>query len=293
MSTAKKIAVIGVPGGWSSERLADAVAEQTGYRRLVDLADVVLDLDAGRAYEAGENLCELDAVVIKKAGPYYSPNLLDRMEILRYLAARGVRVFSDPTSIMRVLDRLSCTVALRLGGAPMPATVVTERVDRALDFLRLRGSAVLKPLFSTKARGMVVVQADDPEARAKIQGFSQANPVMYLQAMVEHPGHDLAVAFLGGKPLATYARVGAKDSWNTTTRSGGAYMPYDPPREVLEVADKAQALFGLDFTCVDVVETPDGPQVFEVSAFGGFKGLLQAHDIDAAALYARYVLDQL
>jgi len=293
MSTAKKIAVIGVPGGWSSERLADAVAEQTGYRRLVDLADVVLDLDAGRAYEAGENLCELDAVVIKKAGPYYSPNLLDRMEILRYLAARGVRVFSDPTSIMRVLDRLSCTVALRLGGAPMPATVVTERVDRALDFLRLRGSAVLKPLFSTKARGMVVVQADDPEARAKIQGFSQANPVMYLQAMVEHPGHDLAVAFLGGKPLATYARVGAKDSWNTTTRSGGACMPYDPPREVLEVADKAQALFGLDFTCVDVVETPDGPQVFEVSAFGGFKGLLQAHDIDAAALYARYVLDQL
>ena len=116
---------------------------------------------------------------------------------------------------------------------------------------------------------------------------------MYLQKMVEHPGKDMGVAFLGGEYLATYARVGDGQSWNTTTRSGGKYEPYEPSDEIKELAYKAQALFDLDFTCVDVVETPEGPKVFEVSAFGGFRGLLDANQIDAAAMYADYVLQRI
>ena len=64
----------------------------------------------------------------------------------------------------------------------------------------------------------------------------------------------------------------------------------EPGQDIIDLAHKAQALFGLDFTCVDVVETTDGPQVYEVSAFGGFRGLLEANGLDAAALYADYVL---
>ncbi len=32
-----KIGVVGVPGGWSSEILADTVYNKTGYRMLIDL----------------------------------------------------------------------------------------------------------------------------------------------------------------------------------------------------------------------------------------------------------------
>jgi ribosomal protein S6--L-glutamate ligase len=95
---------------------------------------------------------------------------------------------------------------------------------------------------------------------------------------------------LGGEYLATYARAGNADSWNTTTRSGGKYRAHEPGAEVIALAQKAQDLFGLDFTCVDVVVTDQGPQVFEVSAFGGFRGLLDANGIDAAGLYVDYVL---
>jgi ribosomal protein S6--L-glutamate ligase len=41
---------------------------------------------------------------------------------------------------------------------------------------------------------------------------------------------------------------------------------------------------------VDVALTKDGPYVFEVSAFGGFRGLFQARGIDAAAMYADYAM---
>ena len=93
--------------------------------------------------------------------------------------------------------------------------------------------------------------------------------------------------------MATYARVNNGNSWNTTINSGGKYEAYEPSPEIIQLARRAQEPFGLDFTCVDVVETNNGPMVFEVSAFGGFRGLLQANEVDAASLYADYVLGRL
>jgi ribosomal protein S6--L-glutamate ligase len=286
----KRIAVVGVPGGWSSELLADTVGEKTGFRLLVDPADMVLDLATGRVMCAGYDLTEMDAVMVKKAGPAYSADLMDRLEILRLVARSGVPMFSDPERIMRMIDRLSCTVTLRLGGIPMPETVITESVDHASQAVARFGRAVFKPLYTSKARGMVVIEHGDV-ARDEIMSFqNNGNPVMYIQRMVEHMGKDLGVAFLGGEYLATYARAGSEKSWNTTTRSGGMYQAYDPPKEIIDLSRKAQDLFGLDFTCVDVVETPDGPKVFEVSAFGGFRGLLVANGIKVNELFVDHVL---
>ncbi len=288
----KKIAVIGVPGGWSSELLALRVREATGQGWLVDLEDVVLDLDKGRLANDEIALNEMDAIIVKKAGPSYSPHLLDRLEMLRFLSERGTPVYSDPLHILRTLDRISCTVTLRSGGIPMPPTALTENVRKAREFVTAYGRAILKPLYSTKARGMVVIE-DGADALQQIEAFKQENDVMYLQQMVSHPGRDMGVAFLGGRYLATYARKGNDDSWNTTTHNGGKYAPYDPPQEIIELAQRAQELFHLDFTCVDVVETSEGPLVFEVSAFGGFRGLRDANDIDAAKLYVNYVLEKI
>lgn len=288
----KKIAVVGVPGGWSSEFLADTIEQKTGYRCLVDLEHVALDLDKGRVFTDDVVLSELDGVIIKKAGPWYSPQLLDRLEIMRFLKERGVPVFSDPLNILRVLDRMSCTVTLALGDIPMPPTAITEDVGKAVSFVEEYGRAIFKPLYSTKARGMEVIEAG-PDAREKVEAFKAENPFMYLQKMVEHPGSDLGVAFLGGEYLATYARAGNKESWNTTTRSGGKYKAYEPSDEIIQLAHKAQSLFDLDFTCVDVVETPEGPKIFEVSAFGGFRGLKDANGINAAEKYVDYVLERI
>jgi ribosomal protein S6--L-glutamate ligase len=287
-----KIGVVGIPGGWSSERLADVVARRTGERYLIDPGAVSLDLSRGRATHDGVDLMELDGLIIKKTGARYSPRHLDRLEVLRFVAERGVPTFSPPTRIIRVLDRLACTVTLRAHDIPMPPTVITEDLDRALDAVRDLERVVLKPLFSTKARGMEVVESASPEAEAQVRLFKEQNPVLYIQAVIDLPDRDLGVAFLGGEYLGTYARVRRHDSWNTTTRSGGRYMPHDPSDEVIELARRAQAPFGLDFTCVDVAECASGPVVFEVSAFGGFRGLSEACGIDAAERVVDYVCER-
>jgi len=287
-----KIGVVGIPGKWSSEELADRVAERTGFRLLINMAETRLDLESGSLIYQDHDLAELDAIIIKKIGASYSPDLLDRLEMLRLLNEKGVRMFSKPLHIIRLLDRLSCTITLKAGDIPMPPTVITENIPLAAEAVRKYGSAVLKPLYSTKARGMLVLNADDDLDRA-LSEFKQQNRMFYIQKKLDLPEYDLGIVFLGGEYLTTYARRITNGAWNTTTRSGGEYAPHTPSDEVMQVADKAQKLFALDFTCVDIAETADGPIVFEVSAFGGFRGVQSTSGIDAAGRYADYVLKQL
>ncbi|MGD8564314.1 MAG: GAK system ATP-grasp enzyme [Desulfarculaceae bacterium] len=293
MKTDLKIGVVGVPGGWSSERLADALEKATGFRLLVDLGEVSCDLEASQAFFKGINLTTLDGLAIKKVGPAYSPQLLDRLELLRFIEAQGVRIFSRPDRIIAVLNRLSWTVSLAKAGLPLPPTVVTEDVSAAAKAIEDFGSSVLKPLYTSKARGMVLI---DPVngLREDLANFkASGNTIIYAQKRLDLPGRDLGLVFLGGEYLATYARVANQNSWNTTRRDGGMYASYEPPVEVIEIARKAQAVFGLDFTSVDIAETDQGPVVFEVSAFGGFRGLLEGCNIDAAAAYAGHMVKEL
>ena len=290
-----KIGVVGLTGKWSTETLADAVAASTGQRLIIDMGQVSADLAGGRLLFRDQDLCQLDALIVKKISATYSPSTLDCLELLRVAEQAGVRVFSPAQSMLRLIDRLSCTVTLRNAGIPMPDTCVTADIDAAMSALQTFGSAVFKPLYSTKARGMCVIEAkqDTDQAKQAIRAFREHNPVMYIQKKIDLPGQDMGMVFLGGRYLGSYARVSAGDAWNTTINSGGRYAACQPEAAVIEMADRAQALFQMDFTTVDVAETGDGPIVFEVSAFGGFRGASEGIGIDAAQLYVEHVLAEL
>ncbi|MFP4084461.1 MAG: GAK system ATP-grasp enzyme [Desulfonatronovibrio sp.] len=288
----KKIAVIGNPGSWSTEKMADAIENRTGFRCVVEMSRVSMNFDERSLFLNDTDLAQLDALVIKKIGPVYSPGMFNRLEILRFFCKIGIPVFSRPQKIMAAINRLSCTVTLQKGDIPMPPTVITEDIDQAVKTVQRFGKAVFKPLYSSKARGMLIVE-DGERCRSSISNFqADGNTTMYIQKMIDLPGHDLGVVFLGGEYLGTYARRQG-NSWNTCTSTGGKYELYDPGPEIISLAHKAQSLFDLDFTCVDVVETDEGPMVFEVSAFGGFRGLINACNIDAAEMYADYIIKKL
>jgi ribosomal protein S6--L-glutamate ligase len=290
-----RIGVVGLPGKWSTEILADEVEAATGVRLVIDMREVVLDLSARSLFYGNRDLCELDALIVKKISREYSPNSIDRLELLRVAEAEGVRVFSPATSMLRLIDRLSCTTTMANAGIPMPPTMLTEDVQLADKAVIDYGSAVFKPLFSTKARGMIVVCAEDPQQDRveQIRQFHTDNPMMYIQKKMNLPGEDLGLVFLGGKYMGAYARVAKGDSWNTTIHDGGRYAAAEPGEDWIEIAQHAQALFNMDYTTVDMAETEQGPVVFEVSAFGGFRGARDGLGINIAKHYVDYVLSQL
>lgn len=277
------IGVIGIRGAWSTESLSKHLAAKGAGGTVIELSEIGYDLDATRFYHLDHDLDSFDGFILKKMGPSYSPHLLDELELLQLLERRGFAFFSKPSRIRDMISRLSCTIHLREHGIPMPPTFVTENIDDACRWCLDRMPVILKPLYSTKARGMVML-SDPSEMKAQLEAFqATGEKIFYLQQKVDLEGVDHGLVFLGGEYIGAYSRVSDGSSWHTTTRSGGRYQAYEPPQEYIDLAAKAQAPFGLDFTCVDVAETREmGPIIFEVSAFGGYRGLFESAGIDAS-----------
>ena len=289
-----RIGVVGIPGKWSTEVLADRLEERTGFRAVIDMSKVELCLDTNQLMYQDLDLMTLDGLIVKKISEVYSPATEDRIHLLSYAERAGVKLFSPTQSVGNLVNRLSGTLALQQGNIPMPKTRITENSEQAFATVREFGSAILKPLYSTKARGMIMLTKDDSDefVRNALAEYRQNQSIYYIQQTVKLDGRDLGMVFVGGDYLCTYARVGNKDSWNTTINSGGKYEKFEPDAALIELGRRAQSCYDLSFTTVDIALTDQGPVVFEVSAFGGFKGALEGCDIDAASVYADYVLQE-
>jgi len=289
-----RVAVVGQPGAWSTERLVTALRAEGAESFVVDLAACTLEFPAARVCAGGRPLDGLDGAVVKKIGAATDGSrFAARINLLRALYRSGVPVVSGPEQLAITADRYRMTLELVRAGLPMPETVVTDDVGEAEAAVERFKAAVLKPLFTSKGRGMKRLRAGSDLRPVFARHREDHGLPFYLQRFVPHPGRDLGVAVLNGRCLGAYWRVAARDQWMTTILSGGRYEPADPSPEAIAIAERAARHFGLLFTGVDLMETPDGGWVvLEVSAFGGFRGLSVALGLDAASLVARAALDR-
>lgn len=296
MNTAIEVAIIGIPGAWSSEILKESLENLSNETREIKseifaVGDIHYDVNTNKAYINGKDLESFSAIIIKKLGDY-SPKILDWLDILSNIEDKGVPFFSSPKKLRNMISRIGCTRNLATHQIPIPPTLISENSSLALDWIQQREGAVFKPNFSTKARGMKVLKKGEATLE-ELDTLKNKYGLLYLQELVELPGEDYGIVFSGEDYIGTYARVGSKDSWNTTTQDGGHYQSYEPTEEVLAIAKKARAIFDLDFCCVDIAITNLGPIVFEVSAFGGFKGMYQGLGINSASLLSEYILNKI
>jgi len=288
------IGVIGIAGAWSTESLSASLARKGAGGQVIQLNEISYDLASGDVCSKQQNLNEFDGFIIKKMGADYSANLLDQLELLELLERRGVRFFSSPAMIRRMISRLGCTLRLLDNSIAMPPTFVTEDVDAAVRWVESQGPVILKPLYSTKARGMELLH-DGALARQHFNALQErGEKIIYLQKHYDLSGTDYGLVFMGGEYIGAYARVGDGSTWHTTTREGGKYEAFTPSPELIELATRAQAPFGLDFTSVDIAVTKElGPVVFEVSAFGSYNGLYESSGIDSPDLFTDYAIKKL
>jgi ribosomal protein S6--L-glutamate ligase len=285
-----RIAVVGQPGAWSTERLAAALRRRGADATVVDLGACAVRLPAPGVWHAGQRL-DVDAVVVKKIGDTASGwNVRERIQLLRHLEASGVPVWSAPDRLETAVNRYRMTVELVRAGLPVAETVVTESVAEATAAVARFGSAVLKPLFTSKGRGMLRLDAALQLERVFERFRADGLGPFYLQRFVRHPGRDLGLAVLEARCVGAYWRVAGEGQWMTTILSGGRYIAADPPAEAVALAERAARHFGLLFTGIDLIEDDGRFRVLEVSAFGGFRGLLEGGGVDAALLLADAVL---
>jgi tetrahydromethanopterin:alpha-L-glutamate ligase len=285
-----RVAVAGIPGAWSTERLEQALEGAGAVTFAFSLAECTFSITDGAVVLGDQDLGMLDGLVVKKLGRSGEAAAPSRVKLLQQLEFRGVRVFSPADGIREVNDRYQMTQRLAQAGLPLPRTVVTESVEVATEVVEDWGRVVVKPLYTSKGRGMLLLEREEAYRLKLRQWQRHWETPFYLQEYVPRPGRDIGVAVLGGESPGAYYRVARPGSWLTTRSADGHYEPCALTPEMRRLACMAADLFGLDFTIVDLVEARGGYLIYEVSAFGGFAGLWQTHGIDAARLYADHVV---
>jgi tetrahydromethanopterin:alpha-L-glutamate ligase len=183
-----KIAVVGQPGAWSTERLANALRAAGAEVGVVELAACSLRLPDRRLFHRGEPLEGLDGAVVKKLGDAADGwSVQERIGMLRHLEASGVPVLSTPDHLHVAVNRYRMTCELVRAGLPVPPTTVTEDVDEAVAAVARFGTAVLKPLFTSKGRGMRRLEPTR-ELRGQLESHRDDGlGPFYLQRFVKHP----------------------------------------------------------------------------------------------------------
>ena len=213
-----------------------------------------------------------------------------RLGLLHALQALGVPVINSAKAMENCVDKSMTSFLLARCGVPTPGAWAVETLAAAVALASRQGPLVLKPLFGSQGRGLVLIRAvaDLPEPEA-------VNGVYYLQRFVPVAGegfrdHRLLVSH--GRVLAAMTRHAA--DWVVNIKQGGRPEHFAPPPEMCALALRAAQAVGAVFAGVDIIVGRDGVAlVIEVNSTPAWAGLQTVTDFDIAAQVAGEVLAML
>ena len=214
-----------------------------------------------------------------------------RLGILHALRENRVPVINDARAIERCVDKSTTSFLLARAGIATPATWAVESHEAAAAIVRREigaGPLVLKPLFGSQGRGLLLVRSEqdlpDPGA---VKG------VYYLQRYVgvegSHSFRDFRLLVSQGRIVAGMARQAT--SWITNVKRGGRPVAAVVDADMKALALAAAAAVGADFAGVDVVHDAGGrPTVLEVNSMPAWSGLQKVASANIAAILAADLL---
>jgi RimK family alpha-L-glutamate ligase len=281
------IALLSGGNGWHVRDLAKAASVLGHVTTIVDFRQVRAAL--GAVCEGEPDLSKFDAVIVRTMPPGSLEQVVFRMDVLHWLAARGVPVLNPPRALEVCVDKYLTGVRLERAGLPVPATIVCQDADSAMTaFGQLGGDVVVKPLFGAEGRGMIRVSDADLAWRT-FRTLERMAGVLYLQKFIPHPGWDLRAFVLDGKVLAAMRRH-ARTGWRTNITQGGRAEAVALTSEEERLALAASRAVGTVVAGVDLLPRPEGGYyVLEVNAVPGWRALAPATGVDVAAALIAYL----
>ncbi len=166
-------------------------------------------------------------------------------------------VLNSPAALETCIDKYLTTARLEAAGLPVPATVVCQTADAALEaFEVLGGDVVVKPLFGSEGRGMMRI-ADPDLAWRTFHTLERLQSVIYVQRFIAHPGWDLRAFVVHGRVVAAMRQRSTK-GWRTNVAQGAKpeLARLDQAEERLAIA--AADAVGVDLSGVDLLPGRNG-----------------------------------
>lgn len=279
------ICVLGNRGSWYCRELQRA-ADERGHRfSRVGFPKMTAGVASGEPLLSadGLDLTAADAVIVRTMPPGSLEQVVFRMDALARLEAAGVAVINPSKAIECAVDKYLTTARLAAAGLSVPATVVCENSESALEaFDRLGGDVLVKPLFGSEGRGIVRVSNGDLALRA-FRTLERIDAVLYLQRFIQHDGSDIRVLVLGGRILGAIRRR-ADGQFRTNVSRAGRAERYELSDAEAHAALKSARVVGARLAGVDLLYDAAGCcHVIEVNAVPGWRAFQQVTGCDVAA----------
>ena len=210
-----------------------------------------------------------------------------RLGVLHALRELDVPVWNDARAIERCVDKAMTSFLLARSGIATPATWAFESHEQARAIVEREaesGALVLKPLFGSQGRGLLLIRTiDDLPPPEHVAGR-----VYYLQRFVgaERGGyHDFRLLVVRGRVVAAMQRHSSQ--WITNIKRGGRPVAVAVNEDMKALALRSAEAVGADFAGVDILYTREGrPTVLEVNSMPAWSGLQRVTPTDIAAQLA-------
>jgi len=206
-----------------------------------------------------------------------------RMDMLGGLSAAGVLVVNSPRAIECAVDKYLTTQRLQQNGLPVPATIVCESAEHALQaYHDLDGDVIVKPIFGAEGRGILRITEEELAVRS-FRTLERLGAVLYIQQFIPQAAHDLRLLLLDGQLMGAMKRRPVAGEFRANVAQQGQASAYTPtPQEIALSRDACTAIDCL-FAGVDLMYDSAGqPQIIEINAVPGWRALEKTQDVNVA-----------
>jgi tetrahydromethanopterin:alpha-L-glutamate ligase len=225
-----------------------------------------------------------DAVIVRSMSGGTFEAVTMRLGILHALRERGVMVWNDAQAIERCVDKSTTSFLLSRANIATPTTWATESYEQARAIAQREtkcGALVLKPLFGSQGRGLMLIRGPDDLPKPRYV----AGGVYYFQRFVaverDH-FHDFRLLVVRGRVIAAMQRH--SHHWITNVKRGGRPVAAVVNVEMEALAVGAAAAVAADFAGVDLLYGADQPPtVLEVNSMPAWSGLQRVTSVNIAS----------
>lgn len=270
--------------------LVAAALEQRGVKvKRFPITEVIAGVNVrAMLMHSGEDLCALDALLVRSVPGGSLEQVIFRMDRLYTLHRNGVRVVNSPASIEKTVDKYYTSALLQEQSIPTPPTVVVEKAAQAMEAFQKMKDVVVKPLFGSMGNGMLRV--DDKEVAHRVfTSLGQCGYVYYLQQYIPHGCEDVRAFVIGQRVVAAMMRRG--EGWKTNLSKGAKALPVTLTSDQEALCISSIKAIGADYGGVDLMMGEDGnPYIIEVNSIPGWLGLQKVTEIDIAGELANYLV---
>lgn len=230
---------------------------------------------------------ELDALVVRSLPGGSLEQVIYRVNVLHRLEKLGLKVINSAALIEKTVDKFYTSALLAEAGLPVPKTIVTERYDQAMEAVKKLGPVVVKPVFGSLGKGIVLIEDLDIAHRV-FRALELGKYIYYLQEFLPNGNEDLRLFVVGDEVIGAMRRRG--ESWKTNIACGSKAERYYPDPKISQLALRAAKILQADYLGVDILISKGIPYIIEANGIPGWTGLQSVTEGDIAHILSEYVL---